>query len=303
MKRWFGMLLIAASMIGAGCALTQTESAVSILDVFNATAYAQTETVVDTAPPMATESIFSRAFRGGFVVFTVLLILIVMSVVNWGLLFSKWMYLRRIDGQNANFIKSFWESRSLNDLNSRLSDYPYSPVREVFRTGYAELVRASQLREQVHAQDLALTVAVDNLTRSLGKAKNTERRSLERYLPILAIGASAAPFIGLFGTVWGIMNSFEGIARSGSASLAAVAPGISEALIATAFGLAAAIPAAIGYNICNNKIRMHASTLDGFGADFMNIVERYLVTDRPKASSSNMVNTVSATSSAPERIG
>ena len=106
---------------------------------------------------------------------------------------------------------------------------------------------------------------------------------MEKLLPLLAIIASTGPFIGLFGTVWGIMNAFEGIAQTGSASLAAVAPGISEALIATAFGLAAAIPSVVGYNISNNHIRKILVHIDGFGSDFMNIVERYLVTENKPA--------------------
>ena len=101
-------------------------------------------------------------------------------------------------------------------------------------------------------------------------------------MSVLAISASASPFIGLFGTVWGIMGAFEGIARTGSASLAAVAPGISEALIATAFGLAAAIPAVVGYNIFASRVRGVVANIDGFSADFLNIVERYLVTDKPR---------------------
>ena len=109
---------------------------------------------------------------------------------------------------------------------------------------------------------------------------------MEKYLPTLAIVASVGPFIGLFGTVWGIMNAFEGIAQTGNASLAAVAPGVSEALI-TAFGLAAAIPAVVGYNMSNNFIRKILINIDGFGSDFMNIVERYLVSDNKSSKQSN----------------
>ena len=128
---------------------------------------------------------------------------------------------------------------------------------------------------------------MSNLLRTLNKSKNMEKKKMEKFLPLLAITASAGPFIGLFGTVWGIMNAFEGIAQTGSASLAAVAPGISEALIATAFGLAAAIPAVIGYNMANNHIRKILVNIDGFGSDFMNIVERYLVTEKGAAKSTN----------------
>ncbi len=232
---------------------------------------------------LGSTSIITRSLEAGPVVFLVLLTLMIFSVITWAIALSKWWYLKRLFRHSEAFIKSFWDSRSLNDLNSRLNEYPVSPVREIFRSGYAELVRGSQLKDQSSNIELAVSAALDNLGRTLQKAKAREKQNMERYLPFLAISASASPFIGLFGTVWGIMNSFEGIARTGSASLAAVAPGISEALIATAFGLAAAIPAVIGYNIANNKIRHLLSNIDGFGADYMNIVERYLVSDRNKA--------------------
>jgi biopolymer transport protein TolQ len=205
--------------------------------------------------------------------------------------------LKRLTDDSEAFIKSFWDSRSLNELNGKLNDFPASATKEVFRTGYAELVKASQLREQTVALGIAVSATVENMTRALLKAKLIEKKKMEKYLPVLAISASAAPFIGLFGTVWGIMGAFEGIARTGSASLAAVAPGISEALIATAFGLAAAIPAVIGYNLAGGMIRTVLVHIDGFSADFLNIVERYLVSDRASNKSSSPVATTS-----PDRI-
>ena len=250
------------------------------------------ETVVQTdvseAVDVGSMSIFEQAWRGGFIVFSVLLILIAFSILSWAIFVTKWLALKRIHQTSEEFIKSFWDSRSLNELNSRLSDYPNSPAKEVFKTGYAELVRGSQLREQTSSLQLAVHAAIENMGRSLTKAKRAERKKMESYLPFLAIIASASPFIGLFGTVWGIMGAFEGIAKSGNASLAAVAPGISEALIATAFGLAAAIPAVIGYNTANAKIRNLSSSLDGFTMDFLNIVERYLVAEKKTAASPNM---------------
>ena len=242
-----------------------------------------TDVVNVSESAIGTDGIFSRAWRGGFVVFSVLLTLMTMSIVTWAILVAKWTALGRVERTTTGFVKSFWDSRSLNELNGRLADFPYSPVREVFRSGYAELVRGSQLRDQAHTSEMGLHVAIDNLTRALQKSKHMERRKLERFLSMLAISASVSPFIGLFGTVWGIMTSFEGIARTGSASLAAVAPGISEALIATAMGLAAAIPAVVGYNMFNNRIRSQMINVDGFSSDFLNIVERYLVTDRGRS--------------------
>ncbi len=233
-------------------------------------------------------SIFTRAISGGVIVFAVLLILVFLSVATWGIVGAKWVYLKNIHRVTEMFVKSFWESRSLNDLNNRLNDFSYSPAREVFRSGYAELVRASQIRDQSPSSELAFNAAMDNLNRSLGKAKQQEKMKLEKYMSLLAITASSSPFIGLFGTVWGIMGAFEGIAVSGSASLAAVAPGISEALIATAFGLAAAIPAAVGYNIFTYSIRHQLGGIDSFIADFLNIVERYLVSDKKNIGSQKL---------------
>lgn len=241
---------------------------------------AEQTTVTETE--LGQQSIFGRAMQGGIIVFACLLILIGLSILTWAVVISKTIYLSRIQKTADAFIKSFWDSRSLNDLNGRLGEYPYSPVREVFRSGYAELVRGSQLKDQAATSELAVNAALDNLNRALTKAKNFEKRRMEKFMGLLAITSSVSPFIGLFGTVWGIMTAFEGIARSGSASLAAVAPGISEALIATAFGLAAAIPAVVGYNIFAGRVRGQVVNIDGFSADFLNIVERYLVTDKPK---------------------
>jgi biopolymer transport protein TolQ len=242
------------------------------------------EQAVAVETELSTQGIFARAWRGGFVIFSVLIVLVILSILSWAISFAKLIYLRQLVRVSDSFVKNFWDSRSLNDLNGRLSEFPYSPVKEVFRVGYAELVKANQLRDQAATNHNAVHAAVENMNRSLAKGKMFERRRLEQYLPVLAITASSAPFIGLFGTVWGIMGSFEGIARTGSASLAAVAPGISEALIATAFGLGAAIPALIGYNIAAGKIRGLMVLIDGFSADFLNIVERYLVTDRTSKS-------------------
>lgn len=242
------------------------------------------EEVVETDIKATHDSIFSRAWNGGFVVFSVLVILVLFSIMSWALVVAKYLYLGKINRSSEAFIKTFWDSRSLNDLNSRLSEHPYSPVKEVFRTGYTELVKGTQLKDQTSHLQLAISTTMDNLGRSLGKARHIERKRMENYLSLLSIIATTSPFIGLFGTVWGIMGAFEGIAKTGSASLAAVAPGISEALIATAFGLAAAIPAAIGYNMAVTRIKAVVSSIDNFSADFLNIVERWLVTDKSKAS-------------------
>ena len=225
-------------------------------------------------------SVMLHLEQTGIVVLSVLVILVLASISTWSIFCAKWFSLHRIEKQTAKFVENFWESRSLNDLNKRLRDFSPSPTREIFRVGYAELVRTSQIKASEQSAMLATTIAIDNISRSLHKTRIVERRGMERLIPLLAISASACPFIGLFGTVWGIMGAFEGIAISGDASLAAVAPGISEALVATAFGLAAAIPAAVGYNLLVNKLRGVLTSAESFSADFLNIVERYLVSEK-----------------------
>ncbi len=236
---------------------------------FSATALAASSSV----------GLWDRISESGFVVSMVLIVLVLASLVCWAILFAKYIFLRKLTLESDQFIDKFWDSHSLNDLNTGLKEFAESPAKEIFRSGYSELVRGSRLRQTSNNEELATKAVMGNMGRTLRKARMAERRAMERHLSILAICASAAPFIGLFGTVWGIMTAFQGIAESGSASLAAVAPGISEALIATAFGLAAAIPAAIGFNIFSTMIRQLMTNLDNFSADFLNIVEGYLVSD------------------------
>ena len=156
--------------------------------------------------------------------------------------------------------------------------YSFSTTAEVFRVGYAELTKINKpLNESAQASDEISLSSLDNLERSMNKACNTEMTKLESALGFLATTGSASPFIGLFGTVWGIMDTFKGIGARGSATLAVVAPGISEALIATAAGLAAAIPAVIFYNYFLNQSKNMVQEMENFSAEFLNIVERYLV--------------------------
>ena len=170
----------------------------------------------------------------------------------------------------------------MSDLSQKIGNFQYSPAREIFRSCYSELVRTNSLMEQAYTKEMAVSAALDNLNRALFRCRNEERKNLEKFLPFLAVTASASPFIGLLGTVWGVVGSFEGIIRVGDTSLLAVAPGISEAFVATAFGLGAAIPAVIGYNIIHARLRKLWISLDGFGADIMNIIERHLVTGGQK---------------------
>ena len=199
-------------------------------------------------------------FHGGVTGFTVLALLVVFSVVSWGIILVKWMSLRTAQRSSVEFLELFWQSKRLDEIFQKSEQLGTSPIAQVFRAGYQELVKVKQ-REQ--AKDKADAM-------SFGGVEN-----VERLIPFLATVGSTAPFIGLFGTVIGIMKSFGEIGAKGSANLATVAPGISEALIATAAGLLAAIPAVIAYNFFGTRIKVLGAEMDNFSSDFMNIVRRH----------------------------
>lgn len=290
-NNWFGLIFL-FTLTFATLSFVEIDLAFAQDPVTTESSTNSEEKAVEvTSGELASPSIFGRSMDAGPVVFLVLLILVALSIASWAVAMVKFMHLKKINQQNEDFIGRFWENKSLNDLNSKLVKFDDSPAKELFKAGYSELVKGSQLKDQASDLKLGISAAMSNIARTLNKSKNMEKRKMENYLPLLAISASAGPFIGLFGTVWGIMTAFEGIAQTGSASLAAVAPGISEALIATAFGLAAAIPAVIGYNIANNKIRSILIKVDGFGSDFLNIVERYLVVDTKNQKQNTQPNT------------
>ncbi len=219
---------------------------------------------------------------GGPVGISILGLLVLLSVATWAVIFERWRALRHLQMMSDDFMQEFWDSKSLSDLNSKLKDLDYSPAREVFRSGYNEMVRVLQVREK-RGLSSNLPLSTDTVRRALGKARQLEEVQLSRNMTFLAVSASACPFIGLFGTVVGIIRAFHDIGQTGSSSLAAVAPGISEALIATALGLAAAIPAVIAFNFFNGKARQQLLILEGFSTDFLNILERHFNLGRSEA--------------------
>jgi len=223
-------------------------------------------------------SILGMVLDAGLMVKFVLLILLVFSVVSWAIIFVKYKYYRKIKKENDEFRAAYLKSSSLSEVNTAAQKYKMSTNAEVFRVGYEELSRmnASKKEKEKHSDDISLS-SLDNIERSLANASNSEMAKLESSIGFLATTGSASPFIGLFGTVWGIMDTFQGIGARGSATLAVVAPGISEALVATAAGLAAAIPAVIFYNYFLNKAKTMVQEMDNFAAEFLNIVERYFI--------------------------
>jgi biopolymer transport protein TolQ len=206
----------------------------------------------------------------------VLGILLLLSVVSWALIVEKWWQFRRVKRQTLGFVKVFREGRRPSLVHSAARKFRDSPLAQLYGAAYGEISGLPDVIEPVvdDGEDGLASERLDAVHRAMRRAAGLELAQLERYLPFLATTASAAPFIGLFGTVWGIMSSFQGISSQGSASLAVVAPGISEALIATAAGLAAAIPAVIAYNFFVNRVRHWAAEMDGFMLDLLNVLSR-----------------------------
>lgn len=223
-------------------------------------------------------SLLNMILDAGIMVKFVLLLLFIFSVVSWAIIFLKYRYYRKIKKDNELFNADYSRSTKLSDVLPAAKKYSFSTTAEVFRVGYAELTKINKpLNDPAQGSDEIRLSSLDNLERSMNKACNTEMTKLESALGFLATTGSASPFIGLFGTVWGIMDTFKGIGARGSATLAVVAPGISEALIATAAGLAAAIPAVIFYNYFLAQSKNMVQEMENFSAEFLNIVERYLV--------------------------
>ena len=218
----------------------------------------------------------------------VMLLLLFFSIMSWAIILIKYRYIRKAFRESAEFTEFFWKSRDLSNAFAKAKQLHGSPLARIFRIGYEELKQTSQSaappgqprpaeKKPDGSQNMALDTrftGTDNVQRALRRAIATEMTRMTQMVPFLATTGNTAPFIGLFGTVWGIMNSFVGIGQMGSANLAVVAPGISEALVATAAGLAAAIPAVIAFNFFMSKIRVVESELQSFSADFLNIIER-----------------------------
>jgi biopolymer transport protein TolQ len=225
--------------------------------------------------------IIGMVFGAGAMVKLVLLILVLLSVACWAIIFLKHRVFKRATRESSSFLDLFWNSNSLATVFRDSKKMQNSHLAEVFKVGYMELGRLSKSSDRERGEnpsDLDLQMMwIDNMERALRSAVNGEVQRLEKALPLLATTGNSAPFIGLFGTVWGIMVAFQGIGLKGSATLAVVAPGISEALIATAAGLAAAIPAVVAYNHFTNRVRNFETEMVNFANDFLNIVKRDLV--------------------------
>jgi biopolymer transport protein TolQ len=205
--------------------------------------------------------IVSMVRNTGLVAQTVLLVLLLFSIMSWSIILSKWASLRRAGTQSGRFLRAFRKAHRLQDVSAVSEQFKPSPLVAVFDNAYDEYRRQGE--QNIPAVQRAAQIASsEQLTR------------LERRLPWLATTGAVSPFIGLFGTVWGIIDAFYGLGNSSAATLSAVAPGISEALITTAAGLLAAIPAVIAYNIFTNRMREFGARMDDFSLELVNMIER-----------------------------
>ena len=243
------------------------------------------------APAVATSDVPAAGFldlvaSSSYVNRGVLLVLGVLSIYTWSIILHKWWTFGRSERQSTNFLDVFRRSNKFSEVQAVCPSLKQSPLVGLFQSGYAELT--AQLRQTPSApghipngvanpQEAAPRPTLKSLAsvdRALMRASVMEVNKLERHIPVLATTASIAPFVGLFGTVWGIMIAFLGISQTGSTSLGAVGPGIAEALIATAMGLVTAVPAVVAYNYFSNRVKLLASGMDDFSMEFLNIAER-----------------------------
>ena len=201
--------------------------------------------------------------RADFVVKSVIIILIASSVYSWALIFEKQRLFKKIEKSTSNFEEKFWKSKSAENFYNNLSNKDKDPLANIFQSAMVELLKTKSKSSSVQSA---------RVSRVLEISGDKEVKLIEKHFTFLATVGSTAPFIGLFGTVWGIMNSFQSIAISRNTSLAIVAPGIAEALFATALGLLAAVPAVIAYNKFTSDSRKYSGRVENFSKRFLSII-------------------------------
>ena len=208
-------------------------------------------------------SLIQLFLRADFIVKAVIVILIAASVYSWALIFDKYKLFKRIEKSTTSFEEKFWKSKSAESFYNNFSNKEKDPVATIFQSAMIELIRTKSKSSSVQSNRVSRVIEI---------SADKEIKLIEKHFTFLATVGSTAPFIGLFGTVWGIMNSFQSIAISRNTSLAIVAPGIAEALFATALGLLAAIPAVIAYNKFNSDSKKYAGRIENFSKRFLSII-------------------------------
>ena len=208
-------------------------------------------------------SIVQLFVRADFVVKSVIIILIAASVYSWALIFEKYKLFRKIEKSTTGFEEKFWKSRSAESFYNSFTNREKDPIATIFQSAMVELIRTKSKSSSVQSARVSRVIEI---------SADKEIKLIEKHFTFLATVGSTAPFIGLFGTVWGIMNSFQSIAISRNTSLAIVAPGIAEALFATALGLLAAVPAVIAYNKFNSDSKKYSARIENFSKRFLSII-------------------------------
>ena len=208
-------------------------------------------------------SLIQLFLRADFVVKSVIVILIAASIFSWALIFEKYKLFKKIEKSTSIFEDKFWKSKSAESFYNSLTNKDKDPVANIFRSAMAELIKTKSKSSAVQANRVSRVIEI---------SADKEIKEIEKHFTFLATVGSTAPFIGLFGTVWGIMNSFQSIAISRNTSLAIVAPGIAEALFATALGLLAAIPAVVAYNKFNSDSKKYYARIENFSKRFISII-------------------------------
>ena len=208
-------------------------------------------------------SLIQLFIRADIIVKSVIIILIAASVYSWALIFEKYKLFKRIEKSTTSFEEKFWKSRSAESFYNSLTNKEKDPIANIFQSAMVELIKTKNKSSSVQS---------NRVSRVLEISADNEIKLIEKHFTFLATVGSTAPFIGLFGTVWGIMNSFQSIAISRNTSLAIVAPGIAEALFATALGLLAAVPAVIAYNKFNSDSKKYSGRIENFAKRFISII-------------------------------
>ena len=224
-------------------------------------------------------SIWVLVLDAGIVVQLVLLLLLAISLLSWAIIFNKWRLFRASRKADKKFVEVFWSGTDMQHVLAEAKTLQASPQSMVFQQGFREYVRMRQAAQKRAEQETGLTVPSNDMLgvrHAIDAEWSKQMDVYGSYLSFLATVGSTAPFIGLFGTVWGIIDAFQSIGISQNTSLATVAPGIAEALVATAFGLLAAIPAVIAYNAFSGKMKALNSSLDAFATEFLNILSRHV---------------------------
>jgi biopolymer transport protein TolQ len=208
-------------------------------------------------------SLIQLFLRADFVVKSVIVILIAASIFSWALIFEKYRLFKRIEKSTNSFEEKFWKSKSAESFYNSLTNKDKDPMANVFQSAMVELIKTKSKSSSIQSNRVSRVIEI---------SADKEIKLIEKHFTFLATVGSTAPFIGLFGTVWGIMNSFQSIAISRNTSLAIVAPGIAEALFATALGLLAAIPAVVAYNKFNSDSKKYTGRIENFSKRFISII-------------------------------